>query len=186
MLKGVASRTIGKVARGASGAHGTPSPPFPPCPSVLLHLPCASPLASHALPLSQVAEAKARKQRRLQRALTKAKKKASRIAAQDDLTEGQKAKEVERIYKKKIQDPKDRKKKTLIVGRKATAGPSGKSKFGVKMVDKRYRSDSRGEKTAAKNKKGKAKGGVTKGQHGGKSPGARKTKNRNYNRAGRK
>ena len=77
--------------------------------------------------LGKVAEAKARKQRRLQRALTKLKKKANAVASKEDLSEREKAREVEKMYKKKLQ-PKE-KGKTLVVGKRFQAGASTVTKL---------------------------------------------------------
>ena len=128
--------------------------------------------------LGKVAEAKARKQRRLQRALTKVKKRAEAVAAKEDLSEREKAREIEKMYKKKIAPKKE--SKTLIVGRKYQGGSSGKMGHNVKLVDKRLRSDARAQKRADKNAKGK------KGKHGGAGGGGRKgskqKKNKQYAR----
>ena len=127
--------------------------------------------------IGKVAEAKARKQRRLQRALTKLKKKANQIANKEDLSEREKAREVEKLYKKKI-DKNERKRKTLVVGRKFEAGSGGKRGHNIKLVDSRTRSDTRGQKNAEK--KSKHKGG---GKHSGKQrKGSKQKKNANYGR----
>ena len=111
--------------------------------------------------IGKVAEAKARKQRRLQRAMTKIRKKANAVAAKEDLSEREKAREVEKLYKKKL-EPKN-KKKTLVIGRKFEAGSSGKKGYGIKMVDRRLKKDARAEKAAAKKGGGPKGGGVKKG-----------------------
>ena len=139
--------------------------------------------------IGKVAEAKARKQRRLNRALTKLKKKANAIASKEDLSEREKAREVEKLYKKKI-DKKERKQKKLIIGRRFEAGSGGKTSHGVKMVDSRLKNDVRAKKMADKraNKKGGkgGKGGKAKGGAGGgggkKSKGGRQKKGANYGR----
>merc|ERR1719183_1807244 len=109
--------------------------------------------------IGKVAEAKARKQCRMQRALTKVKKKAEAVAAKEDLSEREKAREVEKLYNKKLKPKKQG--KTLVIGRKFSAGGGGKS-HGLKMVDSRLRSDTRGAKRATKKSNTKSKG-----KHGG-------------------
>ena len=59
-------------------------------------------------------------------------------------------------------------KKQLVVGRKFQAGSSGKTPHNVKLVDRRFKSDARGEKNAKKHSKG------SKGKHGGPGGGGRK------------
>jgi len=121
--------------------------------------------------IGKVAEAKARKQRRLQRALTKIRKKANAVAAKEDLSEREKAREVEKLYKKKLEPKK--KKKTLVIGRKFEAGSSGKKGHGIKMVDKRLKKDARAEKAAAKKGGGPKGGGI---QNGGRERSSRQNK----------
>ena len=133
--------------------------------------------------IGKVAEAKARKQRRTQRALTKLKKKANAIANKEDLSEREKSREVEKLYKKKI-DKKERKRKTLVVGRRFEAGGSGKKGHGIKMVDSRSRSDVRGEKNSEK--RSQKQGGNSKGKKGGQKveqrKGPRQKKSGHYGR----
>jgi len=117
--------------------------------------------------ISKVAEAKGRKQRRQQRALLKLKKKANAVINKDGLSEREKAREVEKLYKSKLAK-KEKKEKKLVVGRKFQAGSSGKKGHGVKFVDARSRTDKRGEKRAEKLRK---KSGKSKGA----SPGAKKS-----------
>jgi len=105
--------------------------------------------------IKKVAEAKARKKRRQDRALTKIRKKANAIADKNDMSEREKAKEVEKLYKKKVGDKPQKKK--LVVGRRFQAGSSGKVGKNIKMVDKRTRSDTRGEKRKASRDKANVK-----------------------------
>jgi len=130
--------------------------------------------------LGKVAEAKARKQRRLQRALTKLKKKANAVASKEDLSEREKAREVEKMYKKKLQ-PKE-KGKTLVVGKRFQAGSAGKTGHGIKLVDKRSRSDAKGKKRAEAKNKAKGKTGTHGGPGGNGRKGSRQHKGKQYNR----
>jgi len=135
--------------------------------------------------IKKVAEAKARKKRRMDRALTKVRKKANAVAEKSDLTEREKAKEVEKLYKKKITQKKESKK--LIVGRRFQAGSGGKVGRNVKMVDSRLRSDSRGEKRAEKRKKaGGSAGGKGGGKGGKERKGRKQHKAKAYSRTNRK
>ena len=113
--------------------------------------------------IKKVAEAKARKTRRLQRALTKVRKKANAVAAKTDISEREKSREIEKMYKKKL-GRKEKNKKTLVVGRKFQAGSGGKKGRNVKMVDSRTRSDTRGEKSKVK----RTKAGISKDRKGRK------------------
>ena len=116
--------------------------------------------------IGKVAEAKGRKMRRMQRTLTKLRKKANAVVAKEDLSEKEKAREVEKIYKKKV-DGKERKRKQLVVGKKFEAGSAGKKGHGIKLVDKRLLSDSRAEKKASRKGNSKGKGGMPHSVKGG-------------------
>ena len=70
------------------------------------------------------------------------------------------AREVEKMYSKKLKEKK--KEKKLVVGRKFSASGSGKQGHGVKFVDARTRSDKRGEQRAEKLRKKAKKGGSSK------------------------
>ena len=140
--------------------------------------------------IGKVAEAKGRKMRRMQRALTKLRKKANAVVNKEDLSEREKAREVQKLYNKKV-NAKERKRKTLVIGRPFEAGSSGKKAHGVKMVDRRLKNDMKAEKAAAKTKKGsrtqgKAGGGGGGGGSSTKSKGNRQHKSKAYKRTGRK
>ena len=96
-----------------------------------------------------------------------------------DISEREKAREVEKLYKKKI-NSKDHERKRLVVGRRFEAGSSGKKAHGIKMVDRRMLNDVRAEKAAFKRSKG-AKGGNAQ-----KSKGNRQHKVKVYRRSARK
>ena len=92
--------------------------------------------------------------------------------------EREKAREVEKLYKKKI-DKKERKQKKLVIGKRHETGSSGKTPHGVKMVDRRTKNDTRHQKMAEK--RSKKKGGGGKHAHG-KRKGGRQKKSGNYGR----
>jgi len=97
-------------------------------------------------PIAKVAEARARKKKRANNALTAAKKKAESVANSSDMTEAQKLKAVSRAMRG--QDAK-RPGKTYVVSKK---NGSTKGSKGVKLVDKREKSDKRGMDRATKGK----------------------------------
>merc|ERR1712087_97969 len=131
--------------------------------------------AINARSIKKVAEAKARKKRRMTRALNKVRKKANALADKTDMSEKEKAKEVEKLYQKKLTVKKESKK--LVVGRKFQAGSGGKKGKNIKMVDARTRSDSRGDKRKAS----REKAGVKNDRKGRKQH-----KSKAYNRSKRK
>ena len=123
--------------------------------------------------IKKVAEAKARKRRRLNRAMTKVRKKATALTEKTDMSEKEKSKEVAKLYKAKLTEKRPPKK--LVVGKKFSAGGGGgKSGRGIKNVDSRSRSDSRGEKNAEKR---------AKRSGGDKTKGNRQKKSRNFKRS---
>jgi len=131
--------------------------------------------------IGKVAEAKARKQRRLQRALTKIKKKAEAVASKEDLSEREKSREIEKMYKKKLGGKSQKEKKQLVVGRKFQAGSGGKTPHNIKLVDARSRSDQRGLRRAEKNKK-KPSSSTHGGAGGNGRKGGRQKKGKAYGR----
>jgi len=125
--------------------------------------------------IKKVAEAQMRKKRRMERALTKVRKKANALADKSDLSEREKAREVEKLYKKKLTVKKESKK--LVVGRAFQAGSGGKKGKNIKMVDRRTRSDTQGDKRKASREKAGVKGG---------RKGPKQHKAKTYNRSKRK
>mmetsp|Transcript_34416 Transcript_34416/g.25491 ORF Transcript_34416/g.25491 Transcript_34416/m.25491 type:complete len:173 (+) Transcript_34416:1593-2111(+) len=69
----------------------------------------------NARPSKKVAEAKARKKKRLARAMQKVKNKATVIAEQEDIHEGSKLRQIQKIYKKEVNKLKEN--KTYVVSR---------------------------------------------------------------------
>ena len=88
-----------------------------------------------------MAEAKARKKRRTERALTKIRKKSLALSEKADLSEREKATEMDRLSRKKLAQKRVRKK--IVVGRRFMAGSAGKRSRNVKLVDSRMRADSK-------------------------------------------
>ena len=132
-------------------------------------------------PIRKVAEAQARKRKRMRTALEKLRKTAvslSAVGGPDDLNAISKA----RAMKRAIRKSREGKKKTLIVATRGAAGPgkrirgttqqggrvNPKSAKKVKVVDRRMKTDKRGEKRAIKTLKSKGIKPKSKGQRAGK------------------
>ncbi|KAG8722084.1 AdoMet-dependent rRNA methyltransferase spb1 [Ceratobasidium sp. 394] len=114
--------------------------------------------ALDARPIKKVAEAKARKKLRAQQRLEKAMSKAEGVVATDDMTEKEKAAQVEKVMRKGMASgAKKRKEVKVVVAKGANRGVKGRPK-GVKgrytMVDARMRKEVRAKKRKEKaNKK---------------------------------
>ena len=130
--------------------------------------------AINASSIKKVGEAKARKARRQQRALTKIKKKASQIASKSDLSEREKSKEVEKLYAK-THEKRQRKKLVVAGGGKVQGGR------GVKVVDPRMKTDTRGEARKSRGSKGKGPKG-NKRQSSSTKGGSRQKAGKKYSR----
>ena len=130
--------------------------------------------AINASSIKKVGEAKARKARRRQRALTKIKKKASQIASKSDLSEREKSKEVEKLYAK-THEKRQRKKLVVAGGGKVQGGR------GVKVVDPRMKTDTRGEARKSRGSKGKGPKG-NKRQSSSTKGGSRQKAGKKYSR----
>lgn len=115
-------------------------------------------------------EAKARKKRRLGKAMEKIKKKATIIAEQQDINEGSKMRQIEKLYRK--EKSKHKEEKNYVVNRSFN-GMKGKynAPRNVKLVDSRMKKDLK--KDRARARKEKHKGGK-KGHKGGKKSGGKK------------
>ncbi|CAL9696136.1 unnamed protein product [Knipowitschia caucasica] len=131
-----------------------------------------------ARPIKRVAEAKARKKRRMMKKMEQAKKKAEAVVNTVDISEKEKMAQLKNIYKKAGLG-KEKKQVTYVVTKKG-AGRKVRRPAGVKgvfkVVDGRMKKDTRGiqkkeQRTKSKGGKG-AKG--TKGRPGkGKAKGGR-------------
>eukprot|EP00605_Chrysophyceae_sp_TOSAG23-4_P000292 GSChrysophyteH1.ASY1.ANO1.337.1 assembled CDS len=109
--------------------------------------------------IKKVAEAQMRKKKRAQTKLKAAKKQANSLAENKEMSEKEKLKAIQRAMKN---SKADKPSKVYVVGSKTKSGSSatrmsaGKGK--LKFVDKRMKSDKRGEKKAAKKKGGHGRG----------------------------
>ena len=108
-------------------------------------------MALSARPIAKVAEARARKSKRAKAKLAAAKKQADAVANSSEMSEAMKL----RAISKTLRGQETRKPgKTYVVAKKGRKVKAGK---GVKVVDKRMKSDKRGMDKAEKRKGGKRK-----------------------------
>lgn len=110
----------------------------------------------NARPIRKVAEARARKKRRLQKRLEKLRSTAMSLADSGEMSETAKARQMRKAMNKLAKQ--DQRKVTTVAIKKGGGGKRmerGKVPKGakVKIVDKRMKSDRRGEKKAAKRNK---------------------------------
>lgn len=139
--------------------HYRPQLPIPPA---LLAKMKEKMMALATKPIQKVAEARARKNKRAQAKLAIAKKKAEAVANSSEMSDAMKLKAISKALRG--QESKSRPGKTYVVakkgGRTATSGASAKNNGkGVKLVDKRMKSDKRAmERVDKKRKKGKQNG----------------------------
>jgi len=123
-----------------------------PVPEALVEKMKAKFIALSEKPIKKVAEARARKSKRANAALKAAKAAASAVAGNSDMSEAQKLKAISKAMKgKSVGAPS----KSYVVAKKGAGKQGGK---GIKLDDKREKSDKRGLKRAQQ--KGK-KGGLT-------------------------
>ncbi|KAI0778502.1 Spb1 C-terminal domain-containing protein [Trametes elegans] len=113
--------------------------------------------ALDARPIKKVAEAKARKKLKAAQRLEKAMKKAEGVNETSDLTEREKAKQIEKLMAKGMQGKRQKKDIKVVVAKGAHKGVQGRPK-GVKgrylMVDSRMKKEMRAKKRREKaNKK---------------------------------
>ncbi|KIJ57887.1 hypothetical protein HYDPIDRAFT_103655, partial [Hydnomerulius pinastri MD-312] len=102
--------------------------------------------ALDARPIKKIAEAKGRKKMRAAQRLEKAMKKAEGVNATADMTEREKAQQIEKLMKKGVAKGKQKKEVSVVVAKGAHKGIKGRPK-GVKgrytMVDARMRKEVR-------------------------------------------
>ncbi|EGN97498.1 hypothetical protein SERLA73DRAFT_110750 [Serpula lacrymans var. lacrymans S7.3] len=115
--------------------------------------------ALDARPIKKVAEAKARKKFKAAQRVEKAMKKAEGVNATSDMTEREKAQQIEKLMKKGMSKKKEKKEIKVVVAKGAHKGLKGRPK-GVKgrytMVDSRMKKEVRAKKRKDKaNKKRK-------------------------------
>jgi AdoMet-dependent rRNA methyltransferase SPB1 len=92
-------------------------------------------------PSKKVMEAKARKKKRLGKAMNKIKNKATVIAEQQEITEGSKMRQIQKLYKK--EKAKNKEEKNYVVSRNFSNVGGQKVGRNVKAVDKRMKKDRR-------------------------------------------
>ena len=115
--------------------------------------------AVNARPAKKVAEAKARKHRRMEKQLAVARSKATAIADQPDLNARSKARLMSKAYAQAAARGRPQKKE-VVVAKKGLKGSRGRGVKNSVMVDKRMKKDLRAEKANDKRKGGgKVKGG---------------------------
>lgn len=115
--------------------------------------------ALDARPIKKVAEAKGRKKMKAAQKLEKAMKKAEGVISTTDMTEREKAQQIEKLMRKGNANGKEKKEVKVVVARGSTRGIKGRPK-GVKgrylMVDSRGKKELRAKKRREKaNKKRK-------------------------------
>lgn len=123
----------------------------------------------NARPSKKVAEAKARKQKKMQRKLESAKKKAEGILENDQMEHSEKVKEMKKVYANATR--KEKKKVEVIRMTKGKKGKTGRPAGQYKLVDSRMKKDLRAAKAKEKTKgRGKGRGGAKKagGRRGGR------------------
>ena len=132
--------------------HYRPQLPIPP---ELLEKMRAKFLHLATKPIAKVAEARARKSKMAKVKLTAAKKKAEAVANSSDMSEATKLKAISKALRGK---DASRPGKTYVVSKKGGGSKGGK---GVKLVDKREKSDKRSMERSTNKKKNGKKGGLT-------------------------
>lgn len=99
-------------------------------------------------PIKKVAEARARKKKRVATKLAAAKKKAASVANSSDMTETMKLKAISKAMRSSSSDGP---RKKTVVARKGSKAKGGR---GIKLVDRRLKNDTRSMKRAEKKKGG--------------------------------
>ena len=111
-------------------------------------------------PSKKVQEAKARKKKRLAKAMNKIKTKATVIAEQQEISEGTKMRQIQKLYKK--EKAKNKEEKNYVVSRNFSNIAGSKTPRNTKAVDKRMKKDRRALKARAKKDKKRNGGGRRK------------------------
>lgn len=117
--------------------------------------------AIDANPIKKIAEAKARKKRKMARRLEKARKKADAINDTEEVTDREKWQQIKQVYKKAGLLSKNKKEVSYVVSKKGLAGKKVSRPQGVKgpykVVDGRMKKDIRAKKRTEQRKKGKGR-----------------------------
>lgn len=132
--------------------HYRPQLPIPP---ELLEKMQAKVMHLATKPIAKVAEARARKSKMAKTKLAAAKKKAEAVANSSEMSEAMKLKAISKAMRGK---EASRPGKTYVVSKKGGGSKGGK---GIKLVDRRERSDKRAAERISKKKKHGKKGGLT-------------------------
>eukprot|EP00055_Hartaetosiga_balthica_P017832 m.123732 g.123732 ORF g.123732 m.123732 type:complete len:952 (+) comp9415_c1_seq4:48-2903(+) len=115
----------------------------------------------NAKPIKKVLEAKARERNKTEKYMSRINQKVSSIADSGSLTEFEKVKNIESLYKQVRLKRNKHDRMHLVVSSRAGASKRANRPDGVKgkylLVDKRLLADKRGEKLALKKKKKRAK-----------------------------
>jgi len=106
-------------------------------------------------PIAKVAEARARKSKMAKSKLAAAKRKAEAVANSNEMSEAMKLKAISKAMRGK---EASRPGKTYVVSKKGGGSKGGK---GIKLVDRREKSDKRAMERIGKKKKHGKKGGLT-------------------------
>jgi AdoMet-dependent rRNA methyltransferase SPB1 len=103
----------------------------------------------NARPIKKVLEAEFRKKRKIKNKLEKIREKANSIAENNEISNHEKAKILQKLYK---DTGKKKEKKVYVVGKKFSPTISGKRKRGalIMNVDKRLKKDKRSKKSKDK------------------------------------
>ncbi|KAJ2613121.1 AdoMet-dependent rRNA methyltransferase spb1 [Coemansia sp. RSA 1365] len=114
--------------------------------------------ALDARPIKKVAEAKARKKMRVAKRIAGVQKKAEALVGNEDMTEADKARSIDRMIKRATK-AKPKEKVTFVVARNSNRGVQGRPR-GVKgkyrMVDARMKTELRAKKAREKREKGRS------------------------------
>ncbi|OMJ22493.1 AdoMet-dependent rRNA methyltransferase SPB1 [Smittium culicis] len=106
--------------------------------------------AINARPIKKIVEAKARKKLHANQRMNKLKAKAESMANNDDMTEAEKAKNIEKLMKSNVNKAANKKNKVKVVvakgGNRGLKGRPKGTKGRYKMVDSRLKKDARAEK----------------------------------------
>ena len=101
-------------------------------------------------PIHKVAEAIARRKRKLGYKLDKLKTKADHIIGQSDVSEGSKLRQVQKLYKKEIHNNAPKKRYVVANGSWDTRMRSRKTGRNVRFVDRRLKKDKRAAKSKSR------------------------------------